>query len=81
MAQTESTLQMGIGSSTGSTSFCQRCNSPLSITDGTDPEECEELGGFHEEYECDGCGNTGTLTYRYEDGKRSYTGVCAEYNE
>jgi len=79
MAQTESKLDMTKGISTGSTSKCQHCGGWLERLDGTDPDECDEIGGFREDYECSSCGEEGTYRFQYFCGKESYSGVCADY--
>jgi len=82
MAQVETELQMAIGTENGSLNRCQRCGGKLSEpVDGTDPDRCEDIGGFEESYRCLSCNKTGTYKYRYADGKQSYSGVCADYDQ
>jgi len=72
-------LNMGNGIETGSQKECQRCMGRLERIDGTDPDECDELGGFREKFKCQSCANVGTYKFRYTDGKETFTGVCADY--
>lgn len=73
-------LLMRLGIDHGSLKDCQRCGGSLERVTGTDPDKCDELGGFKEEYQCNRCSNTGTYRYRYADGKETYQGVCADYS-
>jgi len=80
MAQADTNLDMRRGTSTGSLDECQRCGHRLDgPTEGTDPDNCDALGGFIEQYECPNCGGAGKYRYRYKDGKQAYQGVCADY--
>jgi len=80
MAQADTSLHMTVGESTGSLEKCQRCGGRLEgPTDGTNPDDCEDVGGFQETYQCQSCNKTGTYKYRYKDGKQAYLGVCADY--
>lgn len=65
------------GRESGSLKRCTYCNGRLKRIDGTDPDHCEELGGFTETFECQNCTMTGKYKYRYADGKERFTGACA----
>jgi len=81
MAQTEANmLGMSIGIEHGSTNTCQRCGGQLRVVEGTDVEDCEEKGGFREEYECNSCKQAGTYWFQYHSNKERFLGVCADYD-
>jgi len=69
------------GRKTGNQKRCTYCGGRLEMIDGTDPDRCEELGGFTETFECQNCTMTGTYKYRYADGERRYTGAWAGEHE
>jgi len=81
MAQADTNLEMRLGVSTGSLNYCQRCGGRLNgPIEGTDPNDCTDVGGFEETYQCSQCKKKGTYKYRYEDGKQSFQGVCADHS-
>lgn len=59
--------------SDGDLNTCGYCGRPLSIVDGTDPDDAN--GEWSEQYECPN-GHTGR--YKWDHGTERYSGACTE---
>lgn len=73
MAQAQQQFSL-TGSPTGNNDYCTNCGGNLIVQDGTDYDVANATVAFEETYQCDSCGDTGTL--QEKDGNTVYTGAC-----